>query len=62
MRFPAAPEGPFAPDALLKLGRGWAAGQVQEACVTLGEVGHPVSRQHRGDAGLCVAMQDLGCQ
>ena len=60
--FSAAPEGPFAPEALLKLGEGLAAlGQVPEACVTLGEVGirYP---GHMAATQATVAMQGLGCQ
>ena len=60
--FSAAPEGPFAPDALLKLGEGLAAlGQVPEACVTLAEVGTRFPTSMAATQSM-VAMQGLGCQ
>jgi tol-pal system protein YbgF len=60
--FSAAPEGPFAPDALLKLGEGLGAlGQVQEACVTLAEVGARFPGSMAATQST-VAMQGYGCQ
>ncbi|WP_137111499.1 tol-pal system protein YbgF [Rhodobacter sp. SY28-1] len=60
--FSAAPEGPFAPDALLKLGEGLGAlGQVQEACVTLAEVGNRFPGSMAATQST-VAMQGFGCQ
>jgi tol-pal system protein YbgF len=60
--FSAAPQGPFAPDALLKLGQGLGAlGQVQEACVTLAEVGNRFPGSMAATQST-VAMQGLGCQ
>ena len=60
--FSAAPQGPLAPDALLKLGQGLGAlGQVQEACVTLAEVGNRFPGSMAATQST-VAMQGLGCQ
>ncbi len=60
--FSTAPEGPLAPDALLKLGEGLGAlGQVQEACVTLAEVGNRFPTSLAATQST-VAMQGLGCQ
>lgn len=60
--FSAAPEGPLAPDALLKLGEGLGAlGQVQEACVTLAEVGKRFPTSMAATQST-VAMQGFGCQ
>jgi tol-pal system protein YbgF len=60
--FSAAPQGPLAPDALLKLGEGLGAlGQVQEACVTLAEVGNRFPGSTAATQST-VAMQGLGCQ
>ncbi len=60
--FTAAPEGPIAPDALLKLGQGLGTlGQVQEACVTLAEVGARYSGSAAANQALG-SMQGLGCQ
>lgn len=60
--FSAAPEGPFAPDALLKLGEGLGAlGQVQEACVTLAEVGARFPGSMAATQST-VAMQGFGCR
>lgn len=60
--FSAAPEGPFAPDALLKLGEGLGAlGQMQEACVTLAEVGARFPGSMAATQST-VAMQGFGCQ
>ena len=60
--FSAAPQGPLAPDALLKLGEGLGAlGQVQEACVTLAEVGNRFPASSAATQST-VAMQGLGCQ
>lgn len=60
--FSAAPEGPLAPDALLKLGEGLGAlGQVQEACVTLAEVGKRFPTSLAATQST-VAMQGFGCQ
>ena len=58
----AAPEGPMAPDALLKLGEGLGAlGQVQEGCVTLAEVGKRFPTSMAATQAT-VAMQGFGCQ
>ena len=60
--FSAAPEGPLAGDALLKLGEGLGAlGQVQEACVTLAEVGSRFPTSMAATQAT-VAMQGFGCQ
>jgi tol-pal system protein YbgF len=59
--FSGNPEGPLAPDALLKLGQALGTlGQVQEACVTLQEVG----TRYPGTAAATqstAAIQGLGC-
>ncbi|MDM7933536.1 tol-pal system protein YbgF [Tabrizicola sp.] len=60
--FSAAPDGTFAPGSLLRLGQGLGTlGQVQEACVTLGEVGvrYPGSM---AATEASIAMQGLGCR
>jgi tol-pal system protein YbgF len=60
--FTAAPDGPFAPDSLLRLGQGLGVlGQVQEACVTLSEVGIRFSGSGAATQAF-VSMQELGCQ
>ncbi len=60
--FSADPDGPRAPEALFRLGRALGRlGQMEEACVTLGEVG----LRFPGDAAAEKAraeMQDLGCR
>jgi len=60
--FSGAPDGPRAPAALLRLGAALGLlGQVQEACVTLGEV--PRRFPATPEAGEAQAtMQNLGCQ
>lgn len=60
--FSGAPEGPRAPAALLRLGAALGLlGQVQDACVTLGEV--PVRFPAAPEAAEATAtMQKLGCQ
>ncbi|MCU0803187.1 MAG: tol-pal system protein YbgF [Rhodobacteraceae bacterium] len=60
--FSGAPDGALAGEALLKLGQGLGAlGQVQDACVTLAEVG--VRFPGSLDAtNAQVSMQGLGCQ
>ena len=56
------PDGPIAPDALLKLGEGLGAlGQVQEACVTLAEVGSRFPTSMAATQAT-VAMQGFACQ
>src|SRR5690606_31391140 len=60
--FSGAPNGPRAPAALMKLGAALGLlGQVQEACVTLGEVGvrFPAAPEA---AEAASAMQSIGCQ
>jgi tol-pal system protein YbgF len=60
--FSADQTGPFAPDALLKLGEGLGTlGQVQEACVTLAEVGKRFPASTAATQST-VAMQGFGCQ
>lgn len=60
--FSAKQDGPLAPDALLKLGEGLGSlGQVQEACVTLSEVGKRFPASAAATQST-VAMQGLGCQ
>ncbi|MFO1201037.1 MAG: tol-pal system protein YbgF [Tabrizicola sp.] len=60
--FSAKQDGPLAPDALLKLGEGLGTlGQVQEACVTLAEVGKRFPTSTAAPQST-VAMQGLGCQ
>lgn len=60
--FNAAPDGPKAGDALLKLGEALGAlGQTPEACVTLGEVGARFPGSLPATQAQ-VAMQGLGCQ
>ena len=60
--FSAKPDGPIAPDALVKLGEGLGAlGQVQEACVTLAEVGARFPGSMAATQAT-VAMQGFGCQ
>lgn len=60
--FSAKPDGPIAPDALVKLGEGLGAlGQVQEACVTLAEVGARFPGTMAATQAT-VAMQGFGCQ
>ena len=60
--FSGAPDGPRAAESLLRLGQSLGElGQVQEACVTLSEVGarfaaNPAAREAAG------SMQALGCQ
>ncbi|MCV2866227.1 tol-pal system protein YbgF [Defluviimonas sp. WL0075] len=60
--FSGAPDGPKAPAALLRLGAALGMlGQVQEACVTLGEV--PRRFPSAPEAGEAAStMQSLGCQ
>lgn len=60
--FSGAPDGALAGEALLKLGQGLGAlGQLQDACVTLSEVG--VRFPGSIDAtNAQVSMQGLGCQ
>ena len=60
--FSGAPDGPKAPAALVRLGAALGLlGQVQEACVTLGEV--PRRFPQAPEAGEAqTAMQNLGCQ
>ena len=60
--FSGAPDGPMAPAALFRLGAALGLlGQVQEACVTLGEV--PRRFPNAPEAAEATStMQTLGCQ
>lgn len=60
--FSGAPDGPRAPASLLRLGAALGLlGQVQEACVTLGEVPRRFAATPEA-AEAQAAMQNLGCQ
>ncbi|MCV2867962.1 tol-pal system protein YbgF [Defluviimonas sp. WL0002] len=60
--FSGAPDGPKAPAALLRLGAALGIlGQVQEACVTLGEVPRRFPQSQEA-AEAASTMQSLGCQ